>query len=121
MFRNRYIPLNHHQNYVRNCYNTFNAQPHHISDERVTKINKKHTSQNHFFRRKNSINPSSKLKIESCETRDIILTIIERSIKLFLTPLFLTLSSSPISHYFSFSLSFIFFRRLLSSLDMVFW
>ncbi|CAB4435776.1 unnamed protein product [Rhizophagus irregularis] len=39
MFRNRYTPINHRQNYVRNRYNTFNVQSHHISNERVTKIN----------------------------------------------------------------------------------
>ncbi|PKB99491.1 hypothetical protein RhiirA5_383154 [Rhizophagus irregularis] len=35
-------PLNHCQNYVRNRYNTFNMQSHHISNERVTKINETH-------------------------------------------------------------------------------
>ena len=41
MFQNHYIPLIHHQSYVRNCYNTFNKQFNHISNEKDTKINNK--------------------------------------------------------------------------------
>src|SRR6266542_2847463 len=69
MFQNSYTPLNHRKNYIRNRYNTFNMQSHHISNERVTKINKE------LYTHEDNIIIDMKLdneRIENTENEEII-------------------------------------------------